>query len=870
MKLSLNWLHDFIDLSGISPQEIGQKLSLATCEIEDVYESYGHLSAIQVARISSVEKHPNADRLNLCTVEHLDFQAKMQISQIVCGAANVHSEMLVALAPVGTRLPQSDEPKPKGFLEIRKAKIRGVESAGMLCSAAELGLEAITGSENGILAMESLGTGDYPLIKTGALQIGTPLATLFPQMQDTIFEVDNKSITHRPDLWSHFGFARELSAIFSRPLIFDPLNQRPKKTDPSLEKKQIHIKDNAALAYYGLSVGKVKVKPGPLWMQARLINIGQRPINNIVDSSNYVMFELGQPNHAFDARTIKNKTISVAKNTRKTTFTTLDNKEHHLASQSTILIYDGLPEKGNAVALGGIMGGLSSSIQNDTSELFLESATFPREQIRRSITSLNLRTDSAQRFEKGQDPTKAGPALYRLAYLIKQSCPELTIGQLCGSMLVKPKSNRINVELGFLQKRLGFTIQAKQVLDILQSLNFNVKTVPKQKTQGKDLYFIITVPTYRSQYDVSLKEDIVEEIGRLYGYDNIKAQSPSVPLEIPSVQPAQKNKRKLLRHIQEYLVASSYFNETYNYSFVSKKHNSLWSKDSLALKNPVFENKNELRLNLLPGLLEQAVLNQDRFREVRLFECGRIYRQNANEENRIALLIMLESIPPHLQSKLSNNEASRQYNLERLLTLRLCVENILGEILGKSFCSRLPTKTEWEQKNIKVKEYLVALHPKASILFQTTNNPTMVLGSLGILHPSIAQTFSIKRPTLIADLNFDAIYTAYNQQQTHLSFNNYQKPSVYPRSHFEISLLLPVDTGTHIPMEIVHDMKIKEVQSMRYLNEYQGPPLLEKQKSVSYGIDCGRSESTLTGDELQNILDTIISRLRESGFSLRV
>ena len=548
MKLSYNWLKDYLDLSQISPSNIAEGLTLSTCEVEAFCESFAYLDEIQLARVLSIEKHPNADRLNLCRVKSSRGEL-----QIVCGADNVRPNMLAALAPVGAKLPLREkntelldsEKNRESSCKVRKAKIRGLESFGMLCSAEELGLERISirpldpsaeklGNHlKGILDIEkdfafSI-SGDSPSsqrkedketsllgVDLGTLKIGTPLSQLFP-LKDFIFDLDNKSITHRPDLWSHFGFARELSAIFHLPLHLNPLDLRPSRVEKNLFQKSIHVQKGAALAYYGLPLGGVQVQASPLWMQARLINIGQRPINNIVDTSNYVMYDVGQPNHAFDASQLKEKSISLVLNhqgLKCKSFTTLDGEERRLSEQS-ILILDGSPEKGiSPIALGGVMGGLASRVQENTRELFVESATFPREQIRRMIKALGLRTDSAQRFEKGLDPSQASPALYRFAQLLKQSCPKLRVGQICGRNYDNVTQKKIPIHLAFIQSRLGFPMAASRVQEILESLGFGVdrkgkkvspknkKTLKEKGLEEEEVRFEITVPRYRSQYDI--------------------------------------------------------------------------------------------------------------------------------------------------------------------------------------------------------------------------------------------------------------------------------------------------------------------------------------------------------------------------------
>jgi phenylalanyl-tRNA synthetase beta chain len=490
MKLSLNWLNDYVDLSDVPVPELVDRLTLAVCEVEGVAETFAHLDQIHVAWIESLEKHPDADRLNVCRVRD-----GKHTHQIVCGAPNVRAGMFAPLAVVGARLPR---PEAEGeFLEIKPAKLRGVASNGMLCSPGELGLTPLTGEVDGLIDLDSL-----PGNTAGKLKHGTPLTELLP-LRDTVLDIDNKSITHRPDLWCHFGFAREIAGLYGKKLIFDPLSKRAKRqpgTDAKLPSKKIVIETGAAKAYYGRSLAGVQIGPAPLYMQARLINVGQRPINNVVDASNYVMLELGQPNHTFDAKTLKSDTVTVAlanaaarpvggktsaKDKTKSqtggasafkrkSFTTLDGQAREVP-ENTILILDG-PAGAHAtpVALGGIMGGETSGVGDATTELFLESATFPRERIRPAIARLGLRTDSAQRFEKGQDPAKAKPALDRLAELIAESCPELRQGKTTGASPEKEQRNKITVPLSFLRARLGFDVTEKLVMDILTRLNFDV------------------------------------------------------------------------------------------------------------------------------------------------------------------------------------------------------------------------------------------------------------------------------------------------------------------------------------------------------------------------------------------------------------
>lgn len=933
MKLSLNWLNDYVDLRDVPVENLVDRLTLAVCEVEGVEEVFAHLDQIHVALVESVEKHPDADRLNVCKVR--DGQAT---HQIVCGAPNVRAGMFAPLAIVGARLPKAEDGE---FLEIKPAKLRGVASHGMLCSPGELGLTPMTGEIDGLIDLETLpGLADSgSSAKNNGLKHGTPLSKLLP-LKDTVLDIDNKSITHRPDLWCHFGFAREIAAIYGKKLKYDPTKTRAKrqpKTDGKLKSKKIVIESGAAKAYYGRALAGITVAPAPLYMQARLLNVGQRPINNIVDASNYVMLELGQPNHTFDAKTLHTDTVTVAlanpsaqaKADAKTkggakgaaalsgykckSFTTLDGQARELA-EDTILILDGpAGAKATPVALGGIMGGENSGVADDTAELFLESATFPRERIRPAIAKLGLRTDSAQRFEKGQDPAKAKLALDRLVELIAESCPDLRQGKTTGASPEKEQRNKITVTLDFLRRRLGFAISDKLVTDILTRLDFEVQVKTKgaakpaaggsakkkKKTTGKpggesaDIVFQLTAPTYRSQYDVSIPEDIVEELGRVFGYDNVEPQAP-----LAKVEPTPPNRERLLSNrIKTYLATAGGYSEAYGYSFADARDNAAfvdalrydaWSEDqktgaaaakpapvesiaALALKNPVFMDRPELRLSQLPGLLRQAAGNQNRFSDVRLFEFGRVYYKApedlkksklATESKRFTLVHLPAASAKTTAAAGSPAELEARSEYRALLELRAFMTRLFGEIAYDG-CLRFRAAAKapaW-------------LHPGAALelVAQAASESggelnALVLGHAGILHPAVQSAADLKRAAVVADLDFTAIAAIADSARQRIA---YRPPSVFPDSHFEISVIMDDREGTHRPVELIEELAMPEIREIRMLTSYRGEPLPADKKSVSYELFAARDGGTLTGEELQTLLDRIVERLAENGFPLR-
>ncbi|MBX7057755.1 MAG: phenylalanine--tRNA ligase subunit beta [Leptospirales bacterium] len=839
MKLSWNWLNDYVDLSDVGPEKTAARLTLAVCEVDSVESIFAHLKSVVAVRVESVERHPEADRLSICQVS-----AGKERLQIVCGAANVRAGMLAALAPAGATLPG----KEGVAIAIKTSRIRGVESRGMLCSAQELGLDRLFGETDGLLDLELC-------CKQQELKAPTPGKDLAAVLclEDTVLDIDNKSITHRPDLWCHFGFAREIAALFHKPLRFDPLAaQKPKRPTASSKSgvKRIEIEEGAAHAYFGMYVDGVSVKPSPFWMQARLLAVGQKPINNVVDASNYAMFELGQPNHAFDASLLRNDSVLVASASRARdlkNFTALDGVERALPPEA-IIIFDGKASAKTAVAIGGIIGGLHSGIAPQTTRLFLESACFPRERIRAAISALALRTDSAQRFEKGQDPSKAAPALGRIVELLRHSCPDLQPGALSGAGPQKERRNRIRLRLSFLQARLGFAISAKQAVDTLRRLHFEVKALA-----GKDPELQLLAPAFRSQYDITIAEDIVEELGRVFGYDNIAPRAPQAP-----VQALKPNRdRSLARKLRLLLAAAGGYSEVYNYSFSATEDNLIVGRRGLQLQNPVFGDRPELRVSQIPGILRQAAQNENRFPEFKIFEFGRVFLKDgraankarlAEEERRITLLY---SLPDRNDSDLPLDQQNDfvQWNEMRLLLDRLSAE--CGVALQCAIVERPQDAAPY-------------LHPGCAISLHASSGE--LLGYAGILHPVFQDRFDLRRRCLIADLHFDAFLTAHLLERKKRA---YSPPSIFPDSAFELSLLLDEKTGSEVPLQVLRQLALPELRSMRLLAIYRGAPLPAAKKSVSYELRALKQDGTLSGEELQMLLERCVAALAAAGFPLR-
>lgn len=853
MKLSINWLNHYIDLNDIDINELAHKVTMSTCEIEEISEIFNFDRNIVVGKVLECNTHPNSDKLTICKVDD-----GKNILQVLCGASNVRENIYVVLAKIGATLTIEDHP-----ITIEKRTIRGIDSYGMICSAKELGIDGILGDNGGILILEDLPDEVFKYaydknqskeknpkikenlasIKKQLLKPGRWIQDIFPY-RDIILEIDNKSITHRPDLWGHFGFALELSAILQKKIRYNPLKTKKIKENSNLPVKKIEIKNNSALAYNGIVCTNIEIKKSPIWMRILLTAIGQKTINNVVDISNYVMYELGQPNHAFDLKDLKSNTILCDISKKELEFTALDAVTYKIPKGS-ILIYDGK----TPVALGGIIGGLKSSIKPETQEIFIESATFPRELIRKTIAETGIRTESARRFEKGQDPYKSKIALFRFIELLKETCPKIQVGNLISNFQVPDlKENKIQTTLDFIQMKLGFPIKANEVKSILERLYFKVK-INKNKIQ-------IQVPSFRSYYDVTIPEDIVEEIGRIYGYDNINPKQPLVEIQ----KPVLPFKRYFERQVKYFISSYGLFYETMNYSFAKKEDNELFGYSGIQLKNPAQKNKDRMRVSLIPGLLEQLQNNIHRYEEAGLYELDRIFlpkeKKSFNlkenlpmEVQKLTIVYFIEDLKVFKNFLMSGDDG----RLGVVLYLRSLIENLL-KYFHIDFTIKLPENSYFY------------LHPKCQLEFY---HQTKKIGCLGLLHPEWYKKYDFpkSKTIVLADIDFDLLFTIWNQKRESKE-TNYKPPSPFPKSTFDFTILLDKKESTYKPIEYIKDL-FKEFYKIELLDIYIGDPIPQDKKSVSYRIHC-IDNKPISNEALQKMLDTVVDVLNKKGYPLRV
>lgn len=809
MKLSFNWLNEYVDLSDISPKELGDLLTMKTCEVEGFEDFMAHMAKIPVALIEELTKHPDADKLKICKVN-----TGKEVVQIVTGAANVELGKKFPAALVGVKLPDGRE--------MTKAKLRGVESLGMLCSGGELGITQLNYAPAKIDGLMPL-PDDW--------KVGAPLSDYFGA-PDVILDIDNKSITHRPDLWCHFGFAREIAALLNKPLKKNPEAAHFKTVPAALPK--IEIEKSAAITYCGAEISGFKVGPSPIARQIRLLSIGQKPINNIVDVSNYVLFEIGQPNHAFDRDKITGP-VRVAYSKANEKIALLDGSEHTLP-ENLILIRDG--EK--AVALAGVMGGAGSETTDATTKLFLESATFPRAEIRKTVAKTGIRSDSSQRFEKAQNPEKAKAGIYRFAEILAEEQPSV---QLSGIAEVTTedfvKTAAIHVTNTFINQKLGnIAVRTASNAGILKRLNFRVEE------KGDEL--IVTPPAYRKWFDITRAEDLVEEIGRFIGYKEITIEPALVPCETPRA----RNASRALEHRLRALAATRLnLNETFGYAFhsgadVATDERYAKANEALKMQNALNSDLDHLRISPLPGLLRAVHGNYREEKNTRLFEIEKIFLPATEPKlaRREEYFIAVATTGEDASAALADLAA------------------IVAEILAACGVAR----HEQQFKNLND----TIFHPGRS---GAAGIKEKIIFRFGEIHPRLLAAYGVKTPVYYCDALLSDLLSVPTGEIS------YRPPFTHPGVEFDMTLVMPkrgefasllAAAGVVQPL-VRRDLDKTVLVAFEHVSTFTGGNLKEDEKAVSVRATWRNPTRTLAGDEIKKLQDGLVAKMQKAGFSLR-
>jgi phenylalanyl-tRNA synthetase beta chain len=813
MKFTLDWLQNYVDTEGLTPGQLADHLTMLGLEVDAVLPLHQELADLKTALIVTAEPHPEADRLTLCTVAIGD-----QTLQIVCGAPNARAGLTTVVALPGTTLP--------GDLKIKKSKVRGVESCGMLCSEREL---ALSDSHTGIMELpEGIAHGQSFIAAMG--------------LEDTMIEVD--LTPNRPDCASVIGIAREIAGKLRRPLRLPVENARVTSNSRTFS---VDVESPELCPRYAARlVTGIKIGPSPLWLRNRLTAIGLRPINNVVDITNFVMMEYGQPLHAFDFDNLKGGRIMVrSPRADETTFTTLDGTERQL-SKEMLLICDGE----RPIALAGIMGGMNSEVTAETTSVLLESACFNPVSIRKTARKLNLATDASYRFERGVDPEGVCNAMDRAVQLFCELAGGTTEEAGCDVYLGKLPLKSLTLRISRTSDLLGIELDANRVSDLLRSIGIRCK--------DKDADTLwVNPPSFR--IDIEREADLVEEVARLYGYNNIPVSLPEVHLSYPEQDPARLKRTEISRQM-----TGIGFSEAINYSFTNEKYLDLLllpaedrRRRTVRLLNPLSEEQAVMRTTLVTGLLENVDRNI-RYQKtaVKLFEIGKVFihtNETSQPEESFRLAGVLTGNRYGYNSPLHFKEDDVD-----IFDAKGAVEYILGQMRlvdradsGAAISFHIPSPEETEA--------FVVTGEALQVRFETTP-----IGTLGRLRADILRGFGIKHEVYYFDLDFDALCRLAAAPKA------FSPLPVYPAVKRDIALVVPVTVAAGDLVEAVRMSRDALIEDVALFDVYQGKTIRSGFKSVALSVTYRSATKTLNEKNVEKSNTKIVNLLMEQfGASLR-
>ena len=817
MNVTLNWLKNYIDFE-FSPSELADRLTMLGVEVESVKRLGAELEGVVVGSVGSIKPHPNADKLVLCQVDI----GESEELQIVCGAPNVREGMLAPVATIGTTLPIG--------LTIKRAKLRGEISQGMLCSEKELGLSAQLASTYN-MAEDAAGLMELPT----DTPLGTPLSEALG-LDDVVFELE---ITpNRPDCLSLIGVAREIRAETGNALKLPEVDFNEDETDiRELTSVTIEAPDLCP-RYAARVIRGVKVGESPAWLQQRLESIGVGVINNIVDITNFVLMEYGQPLHAFDYHKLTENRIVVRRAAAGENITTLDEIDRELTSDMLVIADAEKP-----VALAGIMGGYDSEITETTSDVLLESAYFNPSSIRATAKALGVSTEASYRFERGADPGIVLAALDRAAQLIT----EFAGGTICKGIIdVYPGSPPITgkggeqplTEIQLRPERvnfiLGTTLDASEMVQILSNLGFDLKA------NGEN--YQVTVPTFRS--DITREIDLIEEIARVHGYDNIPTTLPKGDIPVPASHPSTEVRKR----IKHFLLAAGMM-EAINYSFCAPNcfdKIRLNADDplrrTLKLQNPLSPEMSVLRTTLLPSLLDNAQRNRNhQIDTIALFEIGSVFIRNGTqkEPGRVTGI---------LAGQIGDGVYSNPYREPDFYDIKGLVEGIL-EVCGIVDYTLQKTDTP-------------TFHPgrNAAVLLDDRQ-----LGTFGEAHPEVLENYDLPYKAYLFDFDVEALV------DTAIFAKCFEPIPVYPKVERDLAIVVDKELLSDMPTALIYTTGGELVESVRLFDVYEGEQVPEGKKSLAYAITYHSATETLTDKAVNALHDKVVKHLnQELGAELRM
>ena len=810
MILSLSWIKDYVSLPDDADlNKLAYDLTMDTVEVEDVEYLGKRFENMVVGVIKAVNPHPNADKLRVCTVDLGEAEPK----EIVCGGINLEVGMRVAVAVPGAIVRWHGEGEP---VEIKKSKLRGVESYGMICASDEIGLGDLLPSKQEAEILD-LSAWDVPA--------GTPIADAL-DLNDVLLEIDNKSMTNRPDLWGHYGIAREIAALYKLPM----KKIEPVKVDATSDFK-VEIKDiDRCPRYIGVEMNGVSVKASPFSMQSRIWRVGMRPINALVDITNYVMLATGNPTHAFDADNIEDH-ITVRRAAEGEKLLLLNGKELALCGDD-LVIADGE----GAVALAGVMGGAKDSILPKTTRVILEVANFESTGIRRTALRYDNRTEASSRYEKAVDPERCDQALALSLAFFKELYPELQITGFCDRYEKKLERAEIDVSLTWLAKRLGKHLTNDDIRAKLEILGFDVAI------DGDNMHVI--APTWRSTGDISIKDDVMEEVARLYGYDNFE----STPFTTSFEGAINQKDISLVRNIKEYLAIRCGMQEIFTYPWMNDTFVNAVMQDTtgmLRLSTPPAPELSWLRSSLLPNMCEAVMKNERYFDDFAIFEEAQVF----TDSDYTSPYDATESLP-----KQRRNIAAAIASGTR------SVNDLFREMKG--FLAYMPRYTHMEGFTFKKDVKPVWAD---SVVWQNIYVGDTKIGDLGLVAKKVTMECGIKNLTVMVfemDTTLLKPLISRTNKFTHLA--------EYPVTDYDISMLFDSATTWEEIDAVIAKKEAGPVKAAGFVDEYRGKQIPAGKKSVTIRLTIGSNEKTLTSDEIEAAAGSVMKQLtKRLGAELR-
>ena len=797
MLVSYNWLKQYTNVED-NANALAEKITRGGIEVEGVEYLAEEISNVVVGYVVSKEKHPDAEKLNVCQVN----VGEEENLQIVCGAPNVDAGQYVIVAKVGAKLPG---------IKIKKAKLRGVESQGMICSLAELGLSKSVVPKNyqeGIYVFET------------DQELGSDVVEVLG-LNDYILDL---SITpNRADALSMRGLTYELGALYNNKVNFNDVEKEENYEATSL---QVSIESDSCRNYVVQIVKNVEVKSSPLWLQTRLMNSGIRPINNIVDITNYVLLEFGQPMHAFDKDLVGDK-IVVRDAKEGEVLETLDGEERKLQT-SDLVITDGT----RAIALGGVMGGKNTEVSEETKNIILESAYFNPTTVRRTSAVHGLRSDSSARFEKGIDPNMQKAALARAVELILELCPNAVVESSVG-VVNKEEEKVVEITTSYINNYLGITLSTEEIAAILEGLSFTVEVT------GENL--VVKVPTRRP--DISIKQDLVEEVIRIYGYDNLASTLPKFS---KTTKGGLTYSQRMVRDLRA-VYASLGFNDTINYSLVSEEEATEYTLEDhhkVRLLMPMTETHSTLRQSLVPGLLNTVQYNVARKqKDLKLLEIGRVFFGSGDDN-----IQPKETL--YLSAALTGEERATKWLKE---------SSSLDFFAAKGYLEVVFDRLGLDEKVTYKKSKLEGMHPGR---FAEVHLGEKRIGFIGEVHPQVADKLGLNT-TYVFEINLDEVISESKVKP------KYEEVTKYPEITRDIAMLVDVKDEYQNIYNVIESVNSKLITKVELFDLYVGAELLVGKKSLALTITYSDKQKTLTDEEVTAVHDKVLSALTEYGAIIR-